>query len=148
MRKLQVFIGWFQALNGITEYYPDAQTGSLKRSKYMKFYIIFHNLLTLSGTSLLFNDLLAKRSSAVYAVHSHWITYAAMFYTIVKILVIFLTLHSVLVINLICLQLSCQSTEIHVFGVFTLNKRLWFVVITEVLLNIIYMVQNDYHFFM
>ncbi|XP_034102066.2 putative gustatory receptor 85a [Drosophila albomicans] len=51
-------------------------------------------------------------------------------------------------INLICLQLSCQSTEIHVFGVFTLNKRLWFVVITEVLLNIIYMVQNDYHFFM
>ncbi|KAH8389688.1 hypothetical protein KR215_008978, partial [Drosophila sulfurigaster] len=96
MRKLQVFIGWFQALNGITEYYPDAQTGSLKRSKYLKFYIIFHNLLTLFGTSLLFNDLHAKRSSAVYAVHSHWITYAAIFYTIVKILVVFLTLHSVL----------------------------------------------------
>ncbi|KAH8389686.1 hypothetical protein KR215_008974, partial [Drosophila sulfurigaster] len=50
--------------------------------------------------------------------------------------------------NLICLQLSCRSTEIHVFGVFTLNKRLWFIVMTEALLHTIYFIQNDYNFLM
>ncbi|KAH8296920.1 hypothetical protein KR044_001054, partial [Drosophila immigrans] len=43
-------------------------------------------------------------------------------------------------------QLNCQNTGIHVFGVVTLNRRLSFMVMTEVVLNTIYMVQTDYWF--
>lgn len=42
------------------------------------------------------------------------------------------------------LQLSSQSTSIHIFNIVSLGRGLWFGVVAEIVMHTLYMIQGDY----
>ncbi|KAH8389685.1 hypothetical protein KR215_008968, partial [Drosophila sulfurigaster] len=75
MKKIKVFLGIFPALNGILHYYPDLETGRLRRSQYLRVYSIVHSLLMACGVPLLYLAFLSEKPVIGKHLTSHWLIY-------------------------------------------------------------------------
>jgi len=78
----------FLAINGMIYYIPQSHTYRLKRSRYMQFYGILHNLLALLGLPVLLHDLFANNPVSRSQVQSNLIRLTNMFFGLFDVFLI------------------------------------------------------------
>ncbi|KAH8371888.1 hypothetical protein KR093_009242 [Drosophila rubida] len=93
MNKLKVLIVWFQALNGIMEYYPDARTSNLQKSKYLKLYSLAHSLFMVCGLPSIYLDFMLTNPVLFYKIPSNWFDFGTLFSIVLYTIGVFLAIH-------------------------------------------------------
>lgn len=88
MKRAYIYFAWFLALNGMTRYYPCWQTGQLKRSRYLQYYSIVHNMLTVCGMPLVLEKMQTRETVLSAQVKSNWIHMGTIVYFLLYLFLI------------------------------------------------------------
>ncbi|KAH8370441.1 hypothetical protein KR093_003537, partial [Drosophila rubida] len=93
MNKVKVLIVWFQALNGIIVYYPDARTRNLQKSKCLKLYSLAHSLITVCGLPSIYLDFTLENPVLFYNIPSNWVEFGTWIFIVQYTISVFLAIH-------------------------------------------------------
>ncbi|KAH8389650.1 hypothetical protein KR215_001498, partial [Drosophila sulfurigaster] len=116
MKRVEVLIGYFEAIHGIIQYFPNRKTGHLQRSKYLRVYSFIHNLLLAFGIPLLIIDALTENPEIITHMSSNWMAIGNWFFVSIHMIVIISTLY--------CARFKQRSIQRIMKTLETLNRNM------------------------